>query len=200
MLQRICLVVSVCALAFFLGRGISKAGWDGLGLTTAHDASSLVISVKKKKKHHDDDDNNADNNDNGPETPKVDQASCAKDGLQYVAGAGDKCYCPNGLVNKATGLLVATHRSDCVTAESYNQLDSGDKVSDIRLKADIRRVGTTALNLPLYTFRYIGKDGQYEGVMAQDVLKVMPKAVSVGEDGYYRVNYGMLGIEMRRLD
>ena len=137
---------------------------------------------------------------NVPETPKVDQASCAKEGLQYVAGAGDKCYCPNGLVNKATGLLVATHRSDCVTAESYNQLDSGDKVSDIRLKADIRRVGTTALNLPLYTFRYIGKDGQYEGVMAQDVLKVMPKAVSVGEDGYYRVNYDMLGIKMRRLD
>ena len=72
--------------------------------------------------------------------------------------------------------------------------------SDIRLKTDIRQVGTTAHNLPLYTFRYIGKDGQYEGVMAQDVLKVMPIAVSVGEDGYYRVNYDMLGIEMRRLD
>jgi hypothetical protein len=123
MLQRICLVSSVCAIAFFLGRGLTQAGWDGLGLTNAHDASSLVISVKKKKKHHDDDDN-ADNNDNGPETPKVDQASCAKEGLQYVAGAGDKCYCPNGFVNKGTGLLVATHRSDCVTAKSYNQLDS----------------------------------------------------------------------------
>ena len=71
---------------------------------------------------------------------------------------------------------------------------------DIRLKTDVRQVGTTAHNLPLYTFRYIGKDGQYEGVMAQDVLKVMPIAVNVGEDGYYRVNYEMLGIEMRRLD
>jgi hypothetical protein len=71
--------------------------------------------------------------------------------------------------------------------------------SDIRLKTDIRQVGTTAHNLPLYAFRYIGKDGRYEGVMAQDVLKVMPIAVSVGEDGYYRVNYDMLGIEMRRL-
>ena len=76
----------------------------------------------------------------------------------------------------------------------------GPTFSDIRLKTDIRQVGTTAHNLPLYTFRYIGKDGQYEGVMAQDVLKVMPIAVSVGEDGYYRVNYDMLGIEMRRLD
>ena len=35
--------------------------------------------------------------------------------------------------------------------------------------------------------------------MAQDVLTVMPAAVSVGEDGYYRVNYDMLGIELRRL-
>lgn len=71
--------------------------------------------------------------------------------------------------------------------------------SDIRLKTDIRQVGTTAHNLPLYKFRYIGNDDQYEGVMAQDVLKVMPPAVSVGEDGYYRVNYEMLGIELRHL-
>jgi hypothetical protein len=71
--------------------------------------------------------------------------------------------------------------------------------SDIRLKTDIRQVGTTAHNLPLYAFRYIGEDDQYEGVMAQDVLKVMPSAVSIGEDGYYRVNYKMLGIELRRI-
>ena len=71
--------------------------------------------------------------------------------------------------------------------------------SDIRLKTDIEQVGITAHNLPLYTFRYIGEDDQYEGGMAQDVLEVMPGAVSVGEDGYYRVNYKMLGIEMRRL-
>src|ERR1051326_6115867 len=62
MLQRICLVLSLFAVAFFLGRGLTQAGWDGLGLTNAHDASSLVISVKKKKHtHHDDDDNDDDN-------------------------------------------------------------------------------------------------------------------------------------------
>ncbi len=72
-------------------------------------------------------------------------------------------------------------------------------VTDSRVKTDIRRVGTTAHKLPLYTFRYIGEDDRYEGVMAQDVLKVMPEAVSVGEDGYYRVDYAMLGIELRYL-
>ena len=39
----------------------------------------------------------------------------------------------------------------------------------------------------------------YEGVMAQDVLQVMPGAVSLGADGYYRVNYGALGTSMRQL-
>ena len=76
----------------------------------------------------------------------------------------------------------------------------GTKVpSDLRLKTDIRRIGTAAGGLPLYTFRYIGEAGLYEGVMAQDVLGVMPDAVSVAEDGTYRVDYGMLGIPFRRL-
>lgn len=85
-------------------------------------------------------------------------------------------------------------------AKLLSKIGETAPTSDIRLKTDIRQVGTTAHNLPLYTFRYIGKDERYEGVMAQDVLKIMPKAVSVGEDGYYRVSYQMLGIEMRRLD
>ena len=49
--------------------------------------------------------------------------------------------------------------------------------SDLRLKTDIREIGTTAHRLPLYTFRYIDAPGLYEGVMAQDVLGVMPEAV-----------------------
>ena len=36
--------------------------------------------------------------------------------------------------------------------------------------------------------------------MAQDVLDVVPEAVSIGSHGFYRVDYGMLGIEMARLD
>ena len=75
----------------------------------------------------------------------------------------------------------------------------GKPVSDMRLKTDIERVGTGARGLPLYTFRYIGEPALYEGVMAQDVLGVMPEAVSVGEDGYYRVDCELLGIRFRRL-
>ena len=75
-----------------------------------------------------------------------------------------------------------------------------EEPSDMRLKEDIVRVGATADGLPLYHFRYIGQDTVYRGVMAQDVLSHRPEAVTVGADGFYRVNYGMLGLEMTVVD
>ncbi len=77
--------------------------------------------------------------------------------------------------------------------------DDVETVSDSRLKTDIAQVGKTVYGLPLYNFKYIGKPEVYEGVMAQDVLKVMPSAVLRGADGYYRVKYKDLGIQMRRV-
>lgn len=72
-------------------------------------------------------------------------------------------------------------------------------ISDIRLKHNIRRVGSTVFGLGLYDFEYNDQPGVFEGVMAQEVLRVMPEAVTVGADGFYRVNYEMLGIAMKRL-
>jgi hypothetical protein len=76
--------------------------------------------------------------------------------------------------------------------------DEGENVSDIRLKTDIEQVGTTVYGLPLYHFRYKTGTERFQGVMAQDVLDVMPGAVVMGEGGYYRVKYGELGIRMTR--
>ena len=70
--------------------------------------------------------------------------------------------------------------------------------SDIRLKSNISRIGTTVFGLPHYRFSYFGNDEMFTGVMAQDVLDVMPEAVIRDATGFYRVNYGMLGIEMQR--
>jgi hypothetical protein len=57
--------------------------------------------------------------------------------------------------------------------------DDGQR-SDLRLKEDVRCVGTTVFGLPLYHFKYLGKPETYEGLIAQDVLQLMPSAVSVG--------------------
>ncbi|MBI1418420.1 MAG: hypothetical protein GC146_14475 [Limimaricola sp.] len=70
--------------------------------------------------------------------------------------------------------------------------------SDERLKTDIRRIGTAHNGLPLYRFRYIGRTTEYEGVMAQDVLKVRPDAVAK-RFGFYAVNYAKLGLEMKTI-
>ena len=72
--------------------------------------------------------------------------------------------------------------------------------SDARLKEDVRQIGRTKHGLPLYRFRYRGGDEVFAGVMAQDVIRLMPAAVSVGADGFYRVDYPMLGIAMERVN
>ena len=48
--------------------------------------------------------------------------------------------------------------------------------------------------LTLYRFRYLWSDIEMVGVMAQEVLEVVPEAVAKGADGYYRVDYGRLGL------
>lgn len=49
--------------------------------------------------------------------------------------------------------------------------------------------------LTLYRFCYTASPGTWVGVMAQEVLAVDPKAVSVDEAGYYLVDYGRLGLD-----
>jgi hypothetical protein len=61
--------------------------------------------------------------------------------------------------------------------------------SDMRLKENIRRIGALANGLATYAFNYIGGKAQQFGVMAQEVLFVKPEAVSIGDDGYMRVDY-----------
>lgn len=63
-------------------------------------------------------------------------------------------------------------------------------MSDRRFKANIRRIGTLANGLATYAFNYIGDKAQQFGVMAQEVLDVIPDAVSHGADGFMRVDYG----------
>jgi hypothetical protein len=71
--------------------------------------------------------------------------------------------------------------------------------SDRRLKTDIVQVGTLRAGIPLYRFRYIGRDEVHVGVMAQDVLPVVPEAVVTDASGFMRVDYRRLGTRMMTL-
>ena len=77
-------------------------------------------------------------------------------------------------------------------------------MSDRRSKHRIVRVGMHPLGIGLYLFEYKpefhlawGRGRQF-GVMADEVESILPQAVSVDPDGYKRVNYAMLGIDVAR--
>lgn len=62
-------------------------------------------------------------------------------------------------------------------------------LSDRRAKKEVKRVGEVN-GMGLYDFKYKGSDKQQRGLMAQDVEKKMPSAVTTGRDGFKRVDYG----------
>lgn len=72
--------------------------------------------------------------------------------------------------------------------------------SDRRLKENLRFCTVdpkTELNL--YEFNYINDERKFIGVMADEVEKVYPEAVTDTDLGFKAVNYEMLGLEMKEL-
>ena len=72
--------------------------------------------------------------------------------------------------------------------------------SDIKIKENIKHVRVDeATGLNIYEFSYKGDPRRFEGVIAQEVEKVYPDAVSDTDLGFKAVNYEMLGLEMKEL-
>lgn len=69
----------------------------------------------------------------------------------------------------------------------------GAKASDLNLKENIKKVGKEN-GFNIYEFSYKGDSKRYRGVMAQEVQKVMPEAVTE-KDGFLAVFYDMIGIK-----
>ncbi len=63
-------------------------------------------------------------------------------------------------------------------------------LSDRRLKSNIKRIGTHKLGIGIYEYDIMGKHDI--GVMAQELLQVMPDAVHQHPSGYLMVDYGRL--------
>lgn len=91
------------------------------------------------------------------------------------------------------GVLVSSGGGDDAPPEEE------DDDSDLRLKRDLRPVGVAENGLSMYRFRYIDRPGEYIGVMTQDVEQQFPDAVSQRPDGFLRVNYKKLGMQMKRV-
>jgi hypothetical protein len=76
-------------------------------------------------------------------------------------------------------------------------MGGGGMMSDIRAKHGIVLLGHLNNGLGFYRFSYNGSEKAYVGVMAQEVEAIMPEAVVRGHDGYLRVYYGRLGLQMQ---
>jgi hypothetical protein len=68
---------------------------------------------------------------------------------------------------------------------------AGASFSDIRLKTNIKRIGTHPAGVGLYEFDYIWGGGKQVGVMAQELELVRPDAV-FEVDGFKAVDYGRI--------
>jgi len=99
--------------------------------------------------------------------------------------------------------VVASFAMSGLTVEAVAQVQNSTSSrpvtpSDRRLKKDITRVAAHSGGFGIYRFKYLWSDIEYVGVMAQEVRRTMPNAVVRGADGFLRVDYAAIGIEMER--
>lgn len=67
--------------------------------------------------------------------------------------------------------------------------------SDVRMKDVIEVSGEHSPGINFYLFRFKGTERVLRGLLAQEVQKVRPEAVTERADGFLMVNYKMLGLE-----
>lgn len=104
----------------------------------------------------------------------------------------------------AGGLSGGGHRGPSGPSQPHSEpgggCSGGSCYSDIRLKQDIYPLGRTDNGLGLYRYRYNWSEQLYVGVMAQEVEKIVPAAVTKGPDGFKRVNYELIGLKLMTWD
>ena len=82
-----------------------------------------------------------------------------------------------------------------------NSVCTMPNISDRRLKRSVRLLARLHNGMKVYAFKYLWSDVVYVGVMAQDLLKnpTWKDAVVTKANGFYAVNYAMLGLKMTTL-
>jgi hypothetical protein len=112
---------------------------------------------------------------------------------------GSYCY-EHTAVCVIGGVVVAGVAAGIIanTSQHSSNTAAPPPPSDSRLKQDIHPLMTLASGLKLYTYHYVGDTRLFSGVLAQDLLQDarFSGAVSRGADGYYRVDYGALGLTL----
>lgn len=99
-----------------------------------------------------------------------------------------------GSIRQLTGGVTAPSNGDA----GQNMMDPNP--SDSAVKENTVRIGDHPAGFGIYLFDYKPEfrdtfgHGRQFGVIAQEVEPIVPEAVSIGDNGYRRVDYARLGI------
>jgi hypothetical protein len=127
-----------------------------------------------------------------------DNKSATKEGSHKVdTGKSGQTSDPGNLANKEK--IVAKSNQNGGPGNQVGNSHGGGgghHGSDIRLKEDIVPLARLDDGIGLYRFRYKGSNHRaYVGVLAQEVMEIVPGAVSLGRNGYLQVDYDRLGLK-----
>lgn len=110
----------------------------------------------------------------------------------YLTAAGLQGQQNMGLYNAQVGQQNAMTSGLFGLGGTLGTMAMLGAVSDRRLKRDIRKVADDERGFGIYRYRYLDDDRERIGVMADEVEKVMPEAVTTMSNGYKAVYYGRL--------
>jgi hypothetical protein len=106
---------------------------------------------------------------------------------------------PETLFEIANGLTPSSATATCPAGEFF--VNGGCFApSDSRLKRDVVLLSRLESGIGIYRYRYLWSDTVYVGVMAQEVLAIVPEAVTCAADGTYRVDYERLNLRLMTWD
>ena len=96
-------------------------------------------------------------------------------------------------------------KADAMYATADAQQSEGiaklfNPLSDERAKENIIKIKYSDSGIPIYHFNYKGDATTWSGTMAQDLIKLgKSHVVTKHEDGYYRVNYNLIDVDMKEI-
>ena len=75
----------------------------------------------------------------------------------------------------------------------------GGLFSDKRLKENIIKIKYSDSGIPIYHFNYKGDNITWTGTMAQDLLSLGKEDAVFEENGYYKVKYNLIDVDMKKV-
>jgi hypothetical protein len=76
-----------------------------------------------------------------------------------------------------------------------------EQKSDISFKENLNLIGKSPFGINIYQFNYIGEEGLYEGIIAQELIGTeYESALSLNNDGKYLVDYNQIDVEFKKID